>query len=88
MGAESGVLTTNHELQPQQRYIKQAIGMYRSLVAAGIVETLEEPDAEDRLVRVNVDLQAEFDLTGTLSPFVFDAVELLDSTDLSYALMS
>ena len=60
--------------------------MYRSLVAAGIVETLEEPDAEDRLVRVNVDLQAEFDLTGTLSPFVFDAVELLDSTDLSYAL--
>ena len=44
--------------------------MYRSLVAAGIVETLEEPDAEDRLVRVNVDLQAEFDLTGTLSPFV------------------
>ncbi len=81
------LLTTNHELRPRQRFhIKQAIGMYRSLVAAGIVETLEEPDAEDRLVRVNVDLQAEFDLTGTLSPFVFDAVELLDSTDLSYAL--
>ena len=81
------LLTTNHELRPRQRFhIRQAIGMYRSLVAAGIVETLEEPDAEDRLVRVNVDLQAEFDLTGTLSPFVFDAVELLDSTDLSYAL--
>ncbi|MEC9114862.1 MAG: DUF3516 domain-containing protein [Actinomycetota bacterium] len=81
------LLTTNHELRPQQRFhIRQAIGMYRSLTAAGIVETLEEPDGDDRLVRVNVDLQAEFDLTGTLSPFVLDAVELLDSTDLSYAL--
>ena len=60
--------------------------MYRSLVSAGIVETLDEPDTDNRLVRVNIDLQAEFDLTGALSPFVPDAVEFLDRDDISYAL--
>lgn len=81
------ILTDNHESRPQQRdHIRQAIGMYRSLVSAGIVETLDEPDADNRLVRVNIDLQAEFDLTGALSPFVPDAVEFLDRDDISYAL--
>jgi len=81
------ILTDNHDLRSQQRsHIRQAIGMYRSLVSAGIVETLDNPDAEDRLVRVNVDLQAEFDLTGALSPFVPDAVELLDREEVTYAL--
>ncbi|MDG2023182.1 MAG: DUF3516 domain-containing protein [Actinomycetota bacterium] len=81
------ILTDNHESRPQQRkHIRQAIGMYRSLVSAGIVETLDEPDIENRLVRVNIDLQAEFDLTGALSPFVPDAVELLDHEDINYAL--
>jgi len=60
--------------------------MYRSLVAAGVVETLSNPDSEGRLVRVNLDLQAEFDLTATLSPFVLDAVELLDQDIPSYSL--
>jgi|TARA_B100001105_G_scaffold254041_1_gene248912 superfamily II RNA helicase len=81
------ILTDNHESRPQQRiHIRQAIGMYRSLVSAGIVETLDKPDTQNRLVRVNIDLQAEFDLTGALSPFVPDAVELLDRDDISYAL--
>ena len=81
------ILTENHDSRPQQRnHIRQAIGMYRSLVSAGIVETLNEPDTDNRLVRVNIDLQAEFDLTGALSPFVPDAVELLNRDDISYAL--
>ena len=81
------ILTENHDSRPQQRnHIRQAIGMYRSLVSAGIVETLNEPDNDNRLVRVNIDLQAEFDLTGALSPFVPDAVELLNRDDISYAL--
>ena len=81
------ILTDNHELRPQQRgHIRRAIGMYRSLVSAGIIELLDEPDDDDRWVRVNVDLQAEFDLTGALSPFVPDAVELLDREDINYAL--
>lgn len=81
------ILTENHDSRPQQRnHIRQAIGMYRSLVSAGIVETLDDPDTDNRLVRVNIDLQAEFDLTGALSPFVPDAVELLNRDDISYAL--
>ena len=81
------ILTENHDSRPQQRnHIRQAISMYRSLVSAGIVETLDEPDTDNRLVRVNIDLQAEFDLTGALSPFVPDAVELLNRDDISYAL--
>ena len=43
--------------------------MYRSLTAVGSLR-LWKSLTDDRLVRVNVDLQAEFDLTGTLSPFV------------------
>ena len=81
------ILIENHDSRPQQRnHIRQAISMYRSLVSAGIVETLDEPDTDNRLVRVNIDLQAEFDLTGALSPFVPDAVELLNRDDISYAL--
>jgi len=86
-GSMRKLLTKNHEPRTdQRRHIRKAIAMYRSLAAAGIVETLDKPDAEERLVRVNLDLQAEFDLTGTLSPFVFDAVELLDPNDPSYPL--
>ncbi len=86
-GSMRKLLTKNHEPRTDQRqHIRKAIAMYRSLAAAGIVETLDKPDAEERLVRVNLDLQAEFDLTGTLSPFVFDAVELLDPNDPSYPL--
>ena len=60
--------------------------MYRSLVAAGVIETLDSPDSEGRLVRVILDLQAEFDLTATLSLFVLDAVELLEQDIPSYSL--
>lgn len=81
------LLTQNHLPRSKQRHqIRRAVGMYRSLVAAGVVETLDNPDSEGRLVRVNVDLQAEFDLTATLSPFVLDAVELLDQDIPSYSL--
>lgn len=81
------LLSRNHLARPEQRHqIRQAIAMYRSLVAAGVVETLDKADSEGRLVRVNVDLQAEFDLTATLSPFILDAVELLDPDLPSYPL--
>ena len=81
------ILSKNHLPRPEQRQqIKQAIAMYRSLIAAEVIETLDKPDAEGRLVRVNMDLQAEFDLTATLSPFILDAVELLDPDLSSYPL--
>jgi superfamily II RNA helicase len=81
------LLTDNHEPRPAQRnHIRRAIATYRSLVAAGVVERLEEPDDQGRLVRVTVDLQADFALNQPLAPFALAAVELFDRDDPDYAL--
>ncbi|MGH9283997.1 MAG: DUF3516 domain-containing protein, partial [Acidimicrobiales bacterium] len=81
------LLTDNHEARPaQRRHIRRAIAIYRALLAAGVVERLEHPDADGRTVRVTVDLQADFALNQPLSPFAFAAVDLLDATSPTYAL--
>ncbi len=81
------LLIDNHETRKSNRsHIRRAISIYRALVAASVVEQLDEPDDEDRLVRVNVDLQLEFDLTHPLSPFALDAIEFLDRDEPTYAL--
>jgi hypothetical protein len=41
----------------QRRHIRRAIAIYRALLAAGVVERLDEPDAEGRRVRLTMDLQ-------------------------------
>src|SRR5690606_20543318 len=67
------LLVDNHDARPaQRRHIRQAIAMYRSLVAAGVIERLDTPDDAGRLVRVTIDLQADFALNQPLSPFVLD----------------
>ena len=81
------LLTDNHETRPAQRaHIRRAIGTYRSLMAAGVIERLDEPDEQGRLVRVTVDLQRDFALNQPLAPFALAAVELFDRTDMDYAL--
>ena len=81
------LLVSNHLPRKNQRIqIRRAIAMYRSLVGGGVIETLMTPDADGRRVRVNTDLHAEFDLMNALSPFVLDAIELLDVDDPSYSL--
>ncbi len=81
------LLTDNHETRAANRtHIRRAIAIYRSLVNTQVVELLDEPDELDRLVRVNVDLQAEFDLTQPLSPFALDAIEFLDPDESAYPL--
>ena len=60
--------------------------MYRSLLRAGVVERLDEPDADDRLVRVTIDLQADFALNQPLSPFVLEAITHLDPDAETHAL--
>jgi superfamily II RNA helicase len=81
------LLTDNHEPRPAQRaHIRRAIGTYRSLLAAGVVERLDAPDAQGRLVRVTVDLQEDFALNQPLAPFALAAVELFDRADPGYAL--
>ncbi|MFD4985528.1 DUF3516 domain-containing protein [Streptomyces sp. NPDC058374] len=81
------LLEDNHEPRKQQlRHIRRAIAIYRSLLAGGIVEKLDEPDAEGRIVRLTVDLQQDFALNQPLSTFALAAFDLLDPESPSYAL--
>jgi len=81
------LLTDNHDARPaQRRHIRRAISTYRSLMTAGVVERLDAPDDQGRLVRVTVDLQEDFALNQPLAPFALAAVELFDRDDPGYAL--
>jgi len=53
----------------QRRLIRESIAIYRSLLAAGVVERLSTPDSEGRTVRLTVDLQDNFALNQPLSTF-------------------
>ena len=80
------LLVENHETRRRQRrHIRRAMGIYRSLVEAGVVEVLEVPDELGRRVRVTVDLQDSFALHQPLSLFAMEAIETLDATDADYA---
>ncbi|WP_078876470.1 DEAD/DEAH box helicase [Streptomyces sp. 150FB] len=81
------LLEDNHEPRKQQlRHIRRAIAIYRSLLDGGVVEQLETPDAEGRIVRLTVDLQQNFALNQPLSTFALASFELLDPESPSYAL--
>jgi superfamily II RNA helicase len=81
------LLTDNHEERPaQRRHIRQAIAIYRALLAAGVVERLAVPDEQGRTVRLTGDLQLDFALNQALSPFALAAIELLDPESAEYPL--
>lgn len=81
------LLEDNHESRPAQRgHILRAIEMHRALLAAGVVERLDTPDAQGRTVRLTVDLQFDFALNQPLSPLALAAIELLDANSPSYSL--
>jgi len=73
------LLVDNHETRKnQRRHIRRAVSVFRSLVDAGIIERLDEPDELGRPVRVNLDLQDNFRLNQPLALFVVEAIEALD----------
>ncbi len=81
------LLVDNHEpRKSQRRHIRRAISIYRSLLEAEILETLDEPDSYGRRVRVNLDLQEAFRLNQALSPFVVEMLDTLDKESPTYAL--
>jgi hypothetical protein len=81
------LLTDNHEDKAAQRkHIHRASAIYRALLAGGVVEQLDEPDASGRRVRLTVDLQFDFALNQPLSPFALAAIELLDTESPTYPL--
>ena len=81
------LLVDNHEPRPRQRaHIRKAVGVFRSLIDAEIVEVLDEPDELGRPVRVNLDLQDEFRLNQPLGLFAVEAVAVLDPEAADYHL--
>lgn len=81
------LLEDNHEPRKQQlKHIRRAIAIYRSLLDGGVVEKLDQPDAEGRIVRLTVDLQQNFALNQPLSTFALAAFDLLEQESPSYAL--
>jgi superfamily II RNA helicase len=81
------LLQDNHEdSRSQIRLIRRAIQIYRTLLTAGVVERLDEPDEFGRTLRLTVDLQKDFSLNQPLSTFALAALDLLDPEDPTYAL--
>jgi hypothetical protein len=81
------LLTDNHESPAAQRkHILRAFAIYRSLLAAGVIERLDVANPQGRKVRIVGDLQLDFALNQPLSTFALAAIELLDRDSPSYAL--
>src|SRR3712207_6169986 len=81
------LLTDNHEPRKRQlRHVREAIGIARSLLQAGVLERLPEPEADGRRYRLTVDLPPDFALNQPLSTFALAAIELLDPASDTYAL--
>lgn len=81
------LLTDNHEDPRKQAYLqRRAIEMLRSLLLAGVVERLPEPDETGRTLAVVDELQRGFALNQPLSTFALAAIELLDPADPDYAM--
>ncbi|OBB58882.1 DEAD/DEAH box helicase [Mycolicibacterium monacense] len=79
------LLTDNHEPRKRQlQLIREAVGIARSLLQAGIIERVDTPDG--RRYRLTVDLPRDFALNQPLSTFALAAIEVLDASAETYAL--
>lgn len=87
------LLTDNHEPEAARgRLVRQAVAIYRSLKAAGVIERVVLPGGPEpgperlrRSVRLTLDVPATFALNQPLSPFAYAALDLLDRDDPGYA---
>ncbi|MFF1635785.1 DEAD/DEAH box helicase [Leifsonia sp. NPDC058248] len=71
----------NHEPWKRQLALaRRALGLYRTLLTAGVIENVEGS------IRLTVDLQPNFALNQPLSPFALAAFELFDPESPEYAL--
>ncbi|GGK39657.1 DUF3516 domain-containing protein [Micrococcus flavus] len=76
------LLRATHETPARQaQLMRRALGIFRELLATGVVEVLPVPDAEGRTVDLTVDLQPDFALNQPLSPFALAALDLLDPAE-------
>ncbi len=82
-----GLVFDNHEGPARQRELaRRAIGIYRTLRDAGVVEQQGGGFDGSARIRLTVELQPNFALNQPLSPFALAAFELLDADEPTYAL--
>jgi superfamily II RNA helicase len=85
--AMRNLIMNNHSTFAAKRMqVRAAIRAYRALLAAGVIERLDVPDASGRRVRLTADLPLNFALNQPLSTFALAALDLLDRESNSYAL--
>jgi superfamily II RNA helicase len=81
------LIDDNHEPQSARRHhVRRTVAIARSLLAAGVVQRLDEPDAFGSRFRLTLDLQQDFALNQPLSPLAVAAVDLLDRESPTYSL--
>jgi hypothetical protein len=91
------LLTDNHEPRKRQlRHIREAVGIARSLLQAGVLERLETPAPDGTPIsrrsarpvsyRLTVDLPPDFALNQPLSTFALAAIDTLDPASETHAL--
>jgi superfamily II RNA helicase len=81
------LLRDNHEPRSRQtRHVRQAVQIYRGLLAGEVVQPLAAPDIDGRRFRLTVELGEHFALNQPLSAFAVAAFDLLDRESPSYAL--
>lgn len=81
------LLTDNHEPRKRQlQHIREAVGIARSLLQAGVIERLDPPGPDGRRYRLTVDLPPNFALYQPLSTFALAAVDVLDPASDTFAL--
>src|SRR5688572_17627235 len=79
------LLTENHEPRKKQlQHIREAIGIARSLLQAGVLERLPEPEPDGRRYDLTLDLPPDFALNQPLSTFALAAIDLLDPESDTY----
>ena len=70
----------------QDKMLQEVLDIVEALVAGGVADRVDPPDAEGRSLRLTIDLQTNFALNQPLSPFAVAAFDLLDRESLTYAL--
>ena len=77
------LLTDNHEPRKRQlQHIREAVGIARSLLQAGVLERLAGPPPRYQLT---IDLPPDFALNQPLSTFALAAIDLLDPASDTHA---
>ncbi|MDQ3615036.1 MAG: DUF3516 domain-containing protein [Actinomycetota bacterium] len=81
------LLRDNHEDGSNQvRLVRRAVAIYRSLLAAGVVEAIDSSDEHGRRVRLTHELQLGFALNQPLSTYALATFETLDPELATYPL--